>query len=340
MFESLIGNQHVKLLMSKLLTKARFPNALLLAGPDGVGKKAFALETAKALVCPNRGCSACTACSRVARLNIPVSDKRDDFKTVFFTDHPDVGIVVPYNRNVLVDAIRVLEAEARFRPYEAAARVFIIDDADKMNDAASNALLKTLEEPALTTFIMLVSSRPDSLLPTVRSRCQTIRFGPVAAGDIQEYLQASGKFDGPEAAVVARLSGGSVARALTLNIAKIRSARDMMLGVIENALNGRTAAVLKTSERLNDAKNKDDFEENFDTLESLIRDIWLLSLSVDAESLANADLLSRLRPISDTTSSATIAGWLAEIALLRDRFAVNINRKIAADALFIKMAAG
>ncbi|MEP7211552.1 MAG: DNA polymerase III subunit [Acidobacteriota bacterium] len=338
MFETLIGNEPVKSFISKLLQTGRFPNAILFAGPSGVGKRAFALETAKAFVCSGGGCGECAACRRAGRLTIPKPDKRDDFKEVTFTEHPDVGMVVPFNRNILVDAIRNLETEAHFRPYEAQARVFIVDNADKMNDAASNALLKTLEEPATTSYLILVTSRPDSLLQTIRSRCQTIRFAPVAANEIERHLIDSGKFAADDAAFAARLSGGSVAKAIGTDVEKMRAARDAMLGVIENVLTKRVAAALQTAERMNDAKNKDDFEENLGVLEGLIRDAWLLRNGADSSSLTNADISVRLQTISSGANSATLAAWLSEIELMREHFVVNINRKIATDACFVEMA--
>ena len=338
MFESLIGNAPVKLFISKLLANGRFPNTMLFAGPDGIGKRAFALETAKAFVCTGGGCGDCAACQRAGRLTIPKPDKRDDFKEVIFTEHPDVGVVVPYNRNILVDAIRDLETQSHFRPYEARARVFIVDNADKMNDAASNALLKTLEEPASTSYLILVTSRPDSLLPTIRSRCQTLRFAPVPIAEIERYLIDAAKLPAGDAAFAARMSGGSIAKALATDIAKTRQARDAMLGVVEDALVRRVAPMLHTAERMNDAKHKDDFEANLSILEGVVRDVWLLSNGASEESLMNADIADRLRASAAEGNSARFAAWMLEIELMRERFAVNINRKIAADSLFVKMA--
>ncbi len=157
MFDKLIGNNHIKEILRRLLVSRRVPNALLFAGEDGVGKKQFALELAKSFVCLNpktsEACDVCAACRRADNFTFPKSDDKDAFKRVIFSDHSDIGLVVPYNKNILVDAIRALESEAFFRPFEAAARFFIINDSDKMNDSASNALLKTLEEPAPTSHI-------------------------------------------------------------------------------------------------------------------------------------------------------------------------------------------
>ena len=152
MFNKLVGNENVKQTLRHLLKKGRVPNSLLFAGDDGVGKKQFALELAKSFVClePVEG-SACEVCKAWVRVDTfvipePTDKNKDEFSKVFFGGHSDVGKVVTYKRTILVDAIRDLEKHANFLPYEAKARFFIIDDADKMNDEASNALLKTLED--------------------------------------------------------------------------------------------------------------------------------------------------------------------------------------------------
>ena len=181
MFDKLIGTVTSKKFSTpdKRKARAEFP---LFTGEEGIGKSRFALELAKSFLCQNpadgEACDKCPACRRADNFTVPnPTDKnKDEFKKVFFSEHSDVGKVVPYKRTILVDAIRNLEMEANFRPYEAEARFFIIDPADKMNDEAANALLKTLEGPPATSHIFLVTSRPLKLLPTIRSRCQTLRF--------------------------------------------------------------------------------------------------------------------------------------------------------------------
>lgn len=340
MFDHLIGNQAVKSYIGKLFENGRFPNSAIFAGPDGIGKKAFAIEAARAFVCTetHTACGKCGSCRRVGKFNIPKAEKKDQFKEVFFSEHPDVGMVVPFNRTVLVDAIRHLEAEAYFRPYEARARVFIIDDADKMNDAASNALLKTLEEPAATSYIFLVTSRPDSLLQTIRSRSHMIRFTAVDEAEIAAYLTGTENWSPDDATLASRICGGSIARALVMDIEKFRASRSAMLGILESLSERRLGRLLQSSERLNDAKNKDDFEANLSILESMIRDAWLLKLGREESSLANCDIAPQLAPLAANFNTSSLAAWLTEIETIRGNFAVNINRKIASDAIFVKMA--
>ncbi len=280
-------------------------------------------------------------CVRAGTFAIPEpSDRsRDDFKSLFFSEHPDVGIVAAYKRTILVDAIRGLEREAYFRPYEGAARVFLIDDADKMNDAASNALLKTLEEPARTSYIILITSRPHSLLQTIRSRCQSLSFAPVAADEIGPFLEKERGLSAPDAQLAAKFSAGSVARAVAIDLAKYRERRDEMLALLENAIVRRDlASMLRTGELMNDAKNKDDYEGTLEILEGLVRELWLLRKGMKADALANGDIAARMRTLAAAGEAPRLAGWLAAIDELRQSFAVNVNRKLATDALFVKMA--
>lgn len=345
MFDRLLGNEQVKDVLRRMIEKERVPRSLLFAGPDGIGKRRFAFEVAKSFVCSNRrgveACDECTACRRADIFTFPKPDaKKDEFERVFFSEHIDVGTVIPCRANILVDSIRHLEREANFRPYEAKARFFVIDDAHKMNDAASNALLKTLEEPSSTSHIFLITSRPDGLLQTIRSRCQTIRFAPVAAAEIERKILTTQRFSPTDAPLVARLAAGSIGRALDFDVEKFRARRETMLGVLKS-LGPRPDLVqlLSIGEEMNDAKNKDDFEVYLETLQTLVHDIWTLACGGSKDALVNVDLQAQFASFAASLGTRRLAGWLTEIESLRESLAVNVNKKIAADALFVKMAA-
>lgn len=344
MFDKLIGNNHLKEIFKRLLNNGRLPHSLLFVGEEGVGKRAFALELAKAFVCQNlqpsgEACDACGACRRAEKFDFPKPDDRDEFKKVIFSEHPDIGLVIPYNRNILVQAIRNLETEANFRPFEAKARFFIIDNADKMNDEASNALLKTLEEPSATTFIFLITSRPASLLTTIRSRCQTVRFAPVETKQIEGYLEGTKHYTIEDAELLSKLAHGSIGRALDLDLGRFRRQRETVLKILESLLeNSNRAALLKIAEEINDAKNKDYYEIYLEILQTLIHDIWTLHHGESEEKIINADLKNKLSRLAQSASSKQLAAWMTEIETLRENLSVNLNRKIATDALFMKMA--
>ncbi len=341
MLGKLIGNNRVKEVFKRLIKSDRVPNSLLFAGLEGVGKKQFAFEIAKAFLCQNlqdfESCGECPACKRASKFNFPKSDDRDAHKQIIFSDHADLGLVISYNRNILVDAIRDLEKEANFRPYQAKKRFFIIDEADKMNDAASNALLKTLEEPPATSFIFLITSRPDSLLQTIRSRCQTIRFAPVESKQIEDHLLSTQKFSPSDSELLSKLSGGSVGRALNTDLQTFRSGREAMLKVLESLFfREDRAALLQVAEEMSDAKYKDEFETRLEILQTLIHDVW--SLSLGKNDLINADIRSDLEKFARNAESKRLAKWINEIETLRENLNINLNRKIATDALFVQMA--
>ena len=192
MFRELTGNSGVKAALKRMLVNDRLPGALLFTGEEGIGKKRFALEIARALNCrnpkDNEACGVCSSCVRIPKLNYPQRDDADEWLQIIWTDHPDVGLVVAPKRVLRVEQMRQIEKEANFRPFEGKARVFLIDEADKLNDASANALLKVLEEPPRTSHLILITARPAMLLPTILSRCQVIRFSPLTPDEIETHL--------------------------------------------------------------------------------------------------------------------------------------------------------
>ena len=344
MFDRLVGNQRVKDVLRRMLAAGRVPGALLFAGEDGVGKKLFALEVAKALNCRvpsgTEACDQCPSCMRLNQSVFPAYNDTDaDKKRIIWSDHVDVGLVRPYGRFLLVDQMREIEREANFRPYEGAARLFLIEDADRLNEASSNALLKTLEEPPPTSHLILTTSRPAALLPTIRSRCQALRFSPLSIAEMEAHLIRDRRMASGDARLLARVARGSIGRALSTDLEHYRQQRQSMLDVLGAlALSVDRARLLRAAEELNDAKRKDEYEPLLDVLESLVHDVWMLTLGASSGRLVNEDLHDQLSRMSARLTSRRTARWLTQIETLRDRLAVNINRKVATDALFLAMA--
>lgn len=349
MLNKIVGNDQIKGIFKRLLAANRLPNSLLLVGEEGVGKKAFALEIAKSFVCLNlrngEACDECRACLRAVKFDIPKVDEstkvdeklRETFRKVFFSEHPDIGKIVSLKKNILVGAIRNLELESNFLPYEAKARFFIIDDAERMNDESSNALLKTLEEPTKTSHIFLITAHPAALLPTIRSRCQIVRFAPIEKKEIESHLLSTQKFAHDDAALLAHLSRGSIGRALSLDLQKFREQRETMMKVLDSLVHNRNRTVLlKTTEEINDAKNKDFYEDYMEILQTLIHDVWTLRLG--KEEIVNVDLRLQLLALAKDAHLAKLAAWTTNIETLYENLAVNLNKKIATDALFMQMA--
>ncbi|MGH9942545.1 MAG: ATP-binding protein [Pyrinomonadaceae bacterium] len=346
MFDHLVGNQRAKETIRRMLRQRRVPGALLFVGEEAVGKKLFALEIAKALNCraPREGGEACDACPSCARLSHFHTQGTNDAEQgpIIWSEHRDVGLVRPEKRFITVDQSRQLEREANFRPTEGAARVFIVEEADRLNQSSGNALLKTLEEMPATTYFILLTSRPASLLTTIRSRCQTIHFAPLSSADIESYLVREQKRAGQEARLVSRLARGRLGAALNINLDTYRAQREAMLAVLDalatTAGQPDRGRLLRAAEELTDPKLKDEYEARLSTLEILIHDAWLLSLDPQGAGVVNEDIRERLTKLATHLTSRDAINWLSHIEELRGQLAVNINRKIATDALFLSMA--
>jgi DNA polymerase-3 subunit delta' len=342
MFDELTGNSRVKAVLKRMLVTDRLPGAMLFTGEEGIGKKLFALEVARALNCrtpkDHEGCGVCSSCVRIRKLNYPTHDDADEWTQIIWTDHPDVGLVVAPKRVLRVEQMRQIEKEANFRPFEGKARVFLIDEADKLNDASANALLKVLEEPPRTSYLILITARPAMLLPTILSRCQMIRFSPLTPAEIESHL-ARTDLDAKTARLRARAAGGSMGRALSGDLVTFTSQRKAMLKVLHAlVLSNDRAQLLRSAEQLNEAQYKDEFEERLDVLETLIRDAWMLSLGVDSSRIVNEDLSAELKEVAQKMDPSRAGDWILQIEDLREQLIVNINRKITTDSLFLVMA--
>jgi DNA polymerase-3 subunit delta' len=202
------GQDQATALLLRAVASSRLAHAILFDGPDGVGKRSAALGLALALCCPeqpNLGCGACEVCRRILT-----------------GQHPDVRVLAPETNQFLLEQARDIVALASTRPHEARARVLVIDQADCLNPSAANCLLKTLEEPLPGNFIVLVTAAPARLLPTIRSRCQRVRFAGIRPALLIELASRRG-IDRSRAETAAAMAGGSAARLFALCEAEVES---------------------------------------------------------------------------------------------------------------------
>jgi len=188
--------------LARVLAEARglrMHHGLLLSGARGTGKSVAATEVAKALLCEagddRQACGTCAVCAKVESRN-----------------HPDVHVVsVPEDKqDISVDQVRELAVTLGRLPVEGRARVAILDPGDRLNEQAQNALLKTLEEPGRDTFLLVVTSRSEGLLATVRSRMHQVRLIPLSRDQVETALAEQGTGNPGTRGLAAALSGGSV----------------------------------------------------------------------------------------------------------------------------------
>jgi DNA polymerase-3 subunit delta' len=269
------------------------PHAVLLHGPIGVGKATCAGVLAQALNCSEAGsvdaCGACGSCRKVER-----------------GLHPDVLWVEPQRGVIRINQVSPRErrgtepppphqpivAWVGFRPYEGNRRVVVIDDAHAMTPGAQNALLKTLEEPPPSSTLVLVTPAPGNLLPTIRSRCQSLRFRPLPMGLMREHLQTVGGFEPDEARLRASLAPGSLGRAIDIDLQEYGRRRDVAEAAVEDACQGG-AALLGSAETLLAAgageRKIDQAASAIGALRDILRDLLVLATGDGREIVVNLD---------------------------------------------------
>lgn len=205
------GHQSILEMLHRALTRSRLPHALLFAGDAGIGKKRIALHLAQCLFCQQTPadelacCGECNSCKQMAAGTHP---------DLISVECPPDKAILPLSLIIGADDHRGREGvcfEMSLRPMSGDRRIAIIDDADKMNAESANALLKTLEEPTANYLMILIASELDSILPTIRSRCQLIRFGRLSEEDVTELLLQQQLVDSEDQAIqIARLAEGSL----------------------------------------------------------------------------------------------------------------------------------
>jgi DNA polymerase III subunit delta' len=322
------GHDRTRAILSRALERDRLPPALLFSGPDGVGKKTLALAVAQAVLCerapaaePCRACRACrkveaaTAPERLEEMRREADGHPDEDVWRNFRLHPDLVLAEGWRLTktgrpraepeIRVDQVRDLIAEIAGAPFEARRRVFVIDDAHTMNEAAQNALLKSLEEPPPRSHVILVSAAPVGLRQTIRSRCQRLRFGPLARATVAALLAERRGVPEEEARIVAALAGGSLGAALAFESESHARMREMLLDLLERADSLDPLARMEAAEAL---EKSEDPTLLLATLRSLLRDLAALRAGAGSGALVNADAGPRL--------AALASGRLGERALV------------------------
>ena len=227
-WDMVVGHDEAVAMLKEAVASERVTHAWLFTGPPGIGKLHTARVFAAALNCPAGGDGTCDTCRRILR-----------------GVHPDVHLIVPEGDNLLVEDVRAVREEASRTHHEAPTAVFILDEADRLTEAAANALLKVLEEPPPEVVFVLVARSPEALVDTVPSRARTLPFVSLSLAELTAALGAELQLDPDQTAWAAAASHGRLARASALLTDEAaRTRRSTVLDLTERLASGQPSDAL------------------------------------------------------------------------------------------------
>ena len=320
-FADIVGHERIVEVFRRSVRSGKTPHSYIFEGVRGCGRRKTALALIQALFCAavdDDACGVCPSCRKVAGGN-----------------HGDIHFIepLPDKRDISIDQLREIQRELALRPYEAPRKACIIEPADRMSVNAANSLLKTLEEPPGNAIIILLTENADMLLPTVRSRCQSIRFSSLSPENVRLLLERSGV--APDLAeLLAPLSEGSMQRAGELDNSTLVERREALVGHL-TALNlDRIGTIFDTAEEM--AGNREETLESLDLLLSVTRDT--VYLNAGCSDIVNTTIRPALETFAAGFSLERALQMLSDIVETRRAVQRNANNKLALECLFMKMA--
>lgn len=322
-----VGHETAKVALRRAYASDRLHHAYLFAGPSGVGKRTLAMALAALVNCerPIGGDSAFDACG-TCRSCIKLAGG----------GHPDVLEVAPEGRDIKIAQVRELHAATKYRPYEAARRLILIDDAHTLRVEAANALLKTLEEPRGDTMFVLVTPQSHRLLTTVISRCQPMRFGPLEPSEVDQVLRRV-EPDLPPDPARGRLAEGSVGRALAIAHSPVYGARLELLNRFVALRDDGLGAATAWADEL--SRQRDAIDESLELVRSFVRDAILHQAGAATSRLVHADAPDAIARLVSGRSSETLLGLADAVDETAEWLAGNVNARLALEDLFLRAAA-
>ncbi len=280
-FADIIGQEKSLAILRGALANNRLHHAYLFTGPEGIGKRKSAMALAMALHCAaknNDFCDHCVECARIKTRN-----------------HPDVREIepLPGKKEISIQQIREIERHLHYHSFTGGRKIAIVDPATLLNPASQNALLKTLEEPPADSLLILITPSSGALLPTLRSRCLRVGFGPISRQLVADFLMSNKKTPAEEARSLAALSMGSLGLALELDVEELREKRREWGHMLAALNDGNYGAALDGAEAL--AASREEALKFFAWAESWFRDLLVHGLQQDSGSIVNLDMLPELR---------------------------------------------
>lgn len=322
---NIVGHEWAVAALQRDIHEGRLRHAYLIAGPAGIGKRALALAFVRALLCEKRtGCGECRPCRVIASGN-----------------HPDLVTVAPVvsgrtirTEKITIDRIRDLIKTLALKPAEASRRAALVTNFETANEEASNAFLKTLEEPPGDAILILTADSAESLLPTIRSRCEMITLRPLPASVIGDALVRRWNVPAERAELLAHLSGGRLGWAVNAlaEDGQMLERREQRIEELGQLLAGSRAARFAYAESL--AKDREAMKETLDLWLGWWRDVMVTASNAEAAPL-NRDQLPALRRAADSVGLEAAARVAESIQRTLNLLPRNINPRLALEVLLL-----
>jgi DNA polymerase III subunit delta' len=320
-FSRILGHDRQKDILRRAVASGRLAHAYLFEGPEGTGKRLMALALVRALFCQNgNGCGECPSCRKIDHQN-----------------HPDLHLLEADGASIKIEQVRALQKELSYRALEAPRKAVLIEGAERMNPAAGNALLKTIEEPNGDALLILITARPEGVLGTIRSRCQRLLFARLPQPLLVEVLTDHLDGDQVQAHILAALSEGSFKKAFGRDRDLYLEQRRDLLKSLTALSVGSVIPLFDFAEKL--AEEKERLTEILEIFQAFYRDCLLLRHGRPETELVNVDLLEKVHRSAGRETVPSLLRKLEALVLARRQLERNVNRQLAMDVLLMRLAA-
>lgn len=319
-FQGIYGHSKPISILKNAMARDRIAHALLFHGMEGIGKRTTASVFARAVNCKadDPPCDACASCRKAEHRN-----------------HPNIVTIRAEGQFIKISAVKELQSRMTVRPVEGK-RVFIIEEADRLNAAAANALLKTLEEPSPGNILLLTTARSHALPMTILSRCQHLRFTPTAREEVSRFLKEKEGLDDVAAEILAASSGGSIGRAIEMKREDYLARRD---GILDRLAQDDPADLLKRIALAGRfGKEREEILEGLRILRVGYRDSLIFRETREREGLMFRDRAGLIETIADRLSGRELLRNIAAVESAMGAIARNANKSLTLEAMLIKLA--
>jgi len=321
---AVIGHERILDFLRRTVLTERPAHAYLFTGREGVGKKRVAVMFAAMLNCPDP--------EKDVEANCPVC------RRITAQNHPDFLLVTPDKGMIRIEKVRNVQSFFRYAPVEGKQRVVLIDDAHLMNRAAQNALLKTLEEPPSGRILLLISDKPALLLPTVRSRCRRMRFGPIPVADLAAILEREKGISSERARLLAAMSGGSLSKAQGMDSKGFSALREEMISFLSEPGERGLSGILELSATISADRTK--ALRAVEIACTWIRDVLCSMTGSDSLPIMHEDMLDRILDSAQHHGAGDMMAIYGELVKASELIEaeINVNRNLVMDVLLLRIA--